>query len=302
MIYLKQENRGPAAARNLGILRAKGQYLAFLDSDDIWLAEYLETQVKLFEENPSLEMVCCDAQLFGDHPLSGRTFMELRPSTNPVTFESLLKEGCRVLTSCIVARRQTIIDAGLFDEGHCPCEDYDLWLRVAHRGAKIVFQRKALALRREHLGSLSTAMAEAMEDQVRVLRKLKRTLQLREEMRTLLQKRLERYQAEVELKRGKECLLAGNFRRAGNSLRRASVLLHRTGSSQGKRPLLGGNLYQAVRIAKVRLVLIGLRTVPRLTRLAARLAKNLRQVFETAARPLGYLNLTGISSRDGKRQ
>src|SRR5437660_1074209 len=55
--YLKQENRGPGAARNLGIRHSHGEYLAFLDSDDSWLPEYLNEQIGFLRNESSLDMV-----------------------------------------------------------------------------------------------------------------------------------------------------------------------------------------------------------------------------------------------------
>src|ERR1700686_1350704 len=53
IVYLKQENRGVAGARNAGIRRARGAFLAFLDSDDMWLPEFLAEQVQIFHKDPS---------------------------------------------------------------------------------------------------------------------------------------------------------------------------------------------------------------------------------------------------------
>src|SRR5580704_11335265 len=51
IVYLKQENRGLSGARNTAIRKARGEFLAFLDSDDMWLPKYLETQVDFLEKN-----------------------------------------------------------------------------------------------------------------------------------------------------------------------------------------------------------------------------------------------------------
>lgn len=78
--YLKQENRGPSGARNTGIERARGKYVALLDSDDLWLSDYLTKQVALLDADPELDLVYSDALIFGDSTLAGRTFMEMAPS------------------------------------------------------------------------------------------------------------------------------------------------------------------------------------------------------------------------------
>src|SRR5207253_10053745 len=119
-------------ARNTGILKARGEYVAFLDSDDVWLPSYLSEQMKALQENPSLDLIYANALLVGDSPLAGRSFMKLYPSRGAFAFETLLRWACTVITSCVVARRQTLVDAGLFDASFYYCEDFDLWLRLAH--------------------------------------------------------------------------------------------------------------------------------------------------------------------------
>ena len=136
ILYFKQENRGPAGARNVAILKARGQYVAFLDSDDMWMPESRQ-QMMALKEDPSLDLIYADALVFHGSSQLGQTFMEGNPSQGPVTFESLICEKCVVITSCVLARRQALIDAGLFDESFLRSEDYDLWLRLAHRGGRL---------------------------------------------------------------------------------------------------------------------------------------------------------------------
>jgi cellulose synthase/poly-beta-1,6-N-acetylglucosamine synthase-like glycosyltransferase len=249
IVYLKQENRGPAAARNLGIRVARGKYIAFLDSDDSWLPEYLASQMKMFEETPPPDIVSADTRLFGDSPDAGKRFWELYPPRSPATLKSLLTKDCAIVTSCTVARREVLTKAGLFDENFYRVEDFDLWLRLAYAGAKLVLQQKVLARRRAHGDALTVSDAGIQIDEVRVLNKLERTLQLPSDVLLALQHRRSRTQACLDVEQGKRYLDASDIDRARDSFQRAYVFFRTT---------------------KLRLVLLGLQTAPRLTTLGAK--------------------------------
>jgi glycosyltransferase involved in cell wall biosynthesis len=246
IVYLKQENRGPGSARNLGIKQARGQFVAFLDSDDVWLPDYLHKQMKLFDRTPSLDMVYSDALLCALDGSSRKTYMEACPSSSPVTFESLVVEDSQVITSGTVARRRTIVEAGLFDESKAVIgsEDYDLWLRVAYYGGVIAFQREVLLKHMIRPNSLSSDGVRILENIIKVLTKLERNLQLSPERIALLRNKLGETEAQLALERGKQYLLLGELDKAAESLLRANKF---------------------VRGPKLSAVLLGLRIAPRLT-------------------------------------
>ncbi|HWQ34200.1 MAG TPA: glycosyltransferase family A protein [Blastocatellia bacterium] len=254
IIYLEQENRGPAAARNLGIRRARGKYVALLDSDDVWMPEFLAEQLKILRGDSALDLVYADALLFGDSPLAGQTFMATSPSHGPVNFESLVNWQCVVLLSTVVARRQALIEAGLFDEDFWRCEDFDLWLRMAHRGLRIAYQTQLLGGHRCRRDSLSATSTRMLESEIEVLRKIERTLPLTSDRRRMLIAAKNRCQAAIDLERGKQHLLAGDYRHAREILSRSGTL----------RSTL-----------KLRLALLGLRFAPGLLRRAYRLRYSL---------------------------
>jgi glycosyltransferase involved in cell wall biosynthesis len=272
IIYCKQENRGPAAARNTGIRAARGKYLAFLDSDDCWPPEYLAAQMRLFEETPSLELVYADSLYFGDAPLPRKTFITAS-NPNLLTLGNLLLEGNQIIPSGTVASKEVIVDAGLFDESLRGPEDYDMWLRIICRGAKTAFQPTVLALRRVHSNALSSNGTKMLEAEEQVLSKLEKTSQLSQETRSLLQSRLATVRAYVDLEKGKGHLLSGDTDRARDSLGHAYAFLRR-----GNPRPRGMSIYLVsdskavifLRRAKLRVLLWGLRIAPRLTAFGAR--------------------------------
>ena len=76
--YMRQENRGAGAARNHGVREARGEFIAFLDSDDLWMPEYLEEQVRFLREG-NYDLAYADALLFGDSPIAGENLHADRP-------------------------------------------------------------------------------------------------------------------------------------------------------------------------------------------------------------------------------
>ena len=251
IVYVKQPNRGPSAARNTGIGTARGEFLAFLDSDDTWLPEYLAEQMACLEKTPGLDVVCADTIFYGDSPLAGQTFLERSKLRGPVTFMDMLDVGNALTTSCVVARKQAVVAAGAFDEGLRVAEDYELWLRLAHQGSAIERQWKVLAKHRVHGGSLAAEEDETwMAGHVAMAKKLQTKLQLSEEEKELLQRKLTWFQALYDRERGRQFLFRGDFEEAQKAFSHANAELPSK---------------------KLRLTLAGLRVAPRLTRLGAKI-------------------------------
>src|SRR5215216_2594972 len=170
--YIKQENRGAAAARNTGLRAAAGEFVAFLDADDTWLPNFLEKQLDLLKRK-KVDLVYADALLTGESPLAGRTYMELEPSRGKVTPESLLGIRVAVLTSTVVARKKPILEVGLFDETFRRGQDFDLWLRLAKAGARFAYRREVLAHHRIVETGLSGNALSQLERTLAVLEAVK---------------------------------------------------------------------------------------------------------------------------------
>ncbi len=128
--YIRQENRGVSAARNAGVAASSAPWLAFLDSDDLWLPGKLERQARFIRENPDVSIHQTD-----------ETWIRRGRRVNPRE-RHLKREGhifidslalCLISPSAAVMSRECFDRYGPFDEDLPACEDYDLWLRVTAR-------------------------------------------------------------------------------------------------------------------------------------------------------------------------
>jgi glycosyltransferase involved in cell wall biosynthesis len=206
IVYIRQERRGVAAARNTALREAKGLYVAFLDGDDLWTPDALAVQLEFLNLTPELDGVWGDAFLFGDPLLEGRRQMDLSPSAPPVTLESLLGEQCVPITSCVVCRTQAVLDAGLFVEGITFGQDFDLWVRMVRGGKRFGFHRKIVGRRRIHPGSATAKKLAYIEYLIRNLERLRADQTLPREARDIIDRQLAVKHAAYCLEQAKQCL------------------------------------------------------------------------------------------------
>lgn len=127
---VRQDHRGISAARNAGIARATGRFIAFLDSDDLWLPGKLSAQVAFFNTHPDI-LICQTEEIWIRNGIRVNPKKRHRKYSGMI-FEHCL-ELCIVSPSAVMMRRRLFDKTGNFDETLPVCEDYDLWLRVASR-------------------------------------------------------------------------------------------------------------------------------------------------------------------------
>ncbi len=171
-----EHSRGVSAARNAGIHVSQGEWLAFLDSDDLWLPKKLRAQLDFFRQNPGMR-ICQTDEIWMQN---GRRRNPKKYHAKPSgwCFERLL-ERCLVSPSAVMLHRSLFDEVGLFDESLPACEDYDLWLRIGCR-YPIGLVPKALVIKRGgHLDQLSATVPALDRFRLQALAKLLNTAPLK---------------------------------------------------------------------------------------------------------------------------
>ncbi|RLB05643.1 MAG: glycosyltransferase family 2 protein, partial [Deltaproteobacteria bacterium] len=128
LIYTYQPHQGVSAARNKGIEIARGELVAFLDSDDLWLPKKLQIQVTFMDQHPEVQLCYTDEIWI-------RRGVRVNPKKKHAKYSGWIYPHC--LPLCIISPSSALVRRGLFAQvGHFDpqlpvCEDYDFWLRVA---------------------------------------------------------------------------------------------------------------------------------------------------------------------------
>lgn len=152
------ERQWQSAARNVAIGLAQGEYVAFVDADDVWSPRKLELQIERLAGSPKEGMVYCDVEDFEDE-----TGIPLRRVSDYSSLPEgdILQQLCLtnfILSPSPVVRRSVLHEVGMWNESVRRCEDWDLWLRIAAK-YPVGVVRHALARRRVHRASVMSTEA-----------------------------------------------------------------------------------------------------------------------------------------------
>ena len=126
--YIKVAHAGVAAARNKGVSEALGEWIAFLDSDDLWFPEKLKRQTEFIEAYPQFRVSQTNEEWIRNGRFVNPRAIHRKPHGDAF-FQSL--QLCCISPSAVLIDRSLFLAVGGFDEDMRVCEDYDLWLRLA---------------------------------------------------------------------------------------------------------------------------------------------------------------------------
>jgi glycosyltransferase involved in cell wall biosynthesis len=167
--YIYQTRQGVSAARNRGLEMAAGEWLAFLDSDDFWLPQKLETQVDFLNRNPQAE-ICQTEEIWVRHGRRVNPRKKHRKPSGDIFAPSLTL--CLVSPSAVMLKKSLLLEVGVFDRSLPACEDYDLWLRISCRKPVFLIEEPLVVKRGGHPDQLSRCLSSLDRYRIRSLEKL----------------------------------------------------------------------------------------------------------------------------------
>ncbi len=158
-----QPNGGPASARNHGIRVAKGELIALLDADDLWLPRKLSRQLQSLASNPKTAMCYSDTLYFRHTGIYNPPGLQVRARRGGDIFDSLMTVGNFIPNLTVLMRRDVLDEitasrggSGPYDDDRevISSEDYELWLQISAR-ARVAYVRESLAWYRVHAGGIN---------------------------------------------------------------------------------------------------------------------------------------------------
>ncbi len=187
--YLKIPNSGVSSARNKGWRSACGDWVAFLDSDDLWLPRKLERQLRALSHCPDTPL-CYTDEIWIRHN------RRVNPCKHHAKHSGWIFHHC--LPRCIISpssaliRRDVLDEMGGFDENLPVCEDYDLWLRLTSKYPVLFLEEKLIIKRGGHPDQLSKKFWGMDRFRIQVLARLIQDPALREDQRNAALRELQR--------------------------------------------------------------------------------------------------------------
>jgi glycosyltransferase involved in cell wall biosynthesis len=206
---IRKENGGSATARNVAIEQSNGEFLALLDSDDLWMPGFLSSQLGLLLQNRQIDIVSANAINLGG-ALDGRPLKPAGGDWYVVDLKHVLEVDDSV---CIMSVfRRTVVDrVGLFDPAVWSNEDYDFWIRAASAGCTIAFNPRPSGYYRRRADSKSADEEAMIEGILGVYEKARTLCAGRPEELAAINRQVLRFKRQRLITRGKAALRQGDL-------------------------------------------------------------------------------------------
>jgi len=178
-------NGGVSRARNLGVQTSKGDFIAFLDADDVWYENKLASQMEMFQRFPEVGFMCCNYVWFSNSvkakvkhfsPFENQEAILFDQPLQASPFEILLKDNIVGTCSNVIIKREVLDRVGLFNVSYKQSEDYDLWIRCS-LATKVVLQSSVLLEKKTHDSNLTNNFLETLIYHEQVLINLQTNIQ-----------------------------------------------------------------------------------------------------------------------------
>lgn len=159
--YYYQKNGGIGLARNTGVDVANGQFLAFLDSDDLWLKDKLMSQMAIFDVDPKLDILFGHVEQIYSPELGENEKRNIRPTAEVMP---------GYVAGCMLIRREAFLRVGLFETNWRVGEFIDWYLKAVERGLKSFMLPEVILRRRLHITNTVIRERKSQTDYVRILK------------------------------------------------------------------------------------------------------------------------------------
>ncbi|MCK4641667.1 MAG: glycosyltransferase [Candidatus Marinimicrobia bacterium] len=218
---------GVSSARNFGLEKSEGTWVAFLDSDDYWLPEKLDRQMQYIREHPDIMIVQTDEKWI-------RKGKFVNPMKKHQKYSGWIFPRCLPLCivspSAVLVHQKVFNDVGVFDENLPVCEDYDLWLRIAYKYQIALIPEKLIVKTGGHSDQLSRQYWGMDRYRIQALEKLLKE-DITDDQRELVLKEIIKKLTVLETGRRKRYDLPNIFAGKLSEYRKKLDAVHGTGRS-----------------------------------------------------------------------